>query len=242
MEGNFHVRFLGGKGRGNPLDPADKIHTKNERVIHTEIQVKSIPEMIQRSLYYQSKMVTEQIGRRDKYLLIKKVVSIIITDYALPQLSGSGRYHHQFRYRTGDGIGLTDLVEINTLELTKLPHETDKTKLYDWMRFMETNDEEELKMLATKGPELKKAANRRRKSSGNMGRNREIGKVIAQAYDVAPQCAPAASFCALPGVALPVRLPVAPYCPFLKKLQIHGNFRQKMCDKNIFFFNFILTF
>ena len=52
---------------------------------------------------------------------------------------------------------MTNLAEINTLELSKLPHETDTTELWNWMRFMETNNEEELKMLATKGPELKKA-------------------------------------------------------------------------------------
>jgi predicted transposase/invertase (TIGR01784 family) len=111
--------------------------------------------MDERTLYYQSKMVTEQIGSGQNYPRIKKVVSIIITDYA--HVSGSVRYHHQFRYRTGDGIELTDLVEINTLELAKLPRETDKTDLWNWMRFMETTDKEELNMLATKSPELKKA-------------------------------------------------------------------------------------
>jgi predicted transposase/invertase (TIGR01784 family) len=134
-----------------------KIHTKSGQVIHTEIQITPIPEMDERTLYYQSKMVTEQIGSGQDYSQIKKVVSIIITDYALKQLSGSGRYHHQFRYRTDDGIELTDLAEINTLELSKLPDETDRTELWNWMRFMATKNEEELNMLATKSPELKKA-------------------------------------------------------------------------------------
>ena len=49
------------------------------------------------------------------------------------------------------------MAEINTLEFAKLPVETDNTDLWNWMRFMETKDEEELKMLATKSPELKKA-------------------------------------------------------------------------------------
>ena len=134
-----------------------KIHTKSGQVVHTEIQVDPIPEMDQRTLYYQSKMVTKQLGSGQEFSRIKKVVSIIITEYAHSRLSGSGRYHHQFRYRTGDGIELTDLAEINTLELSKLPREADKTELWNWMRFIETDDEEELKMLATKSPELKKA-------------------------------------------------------------------------------------
>jgi len=103
-----------------------KINTKSGRVIDIEIQVNPIDEMNERFLYYQSKMVTEQIGSGDEYLQIKKVVSIIITAYA--HVSGSGRYHHQFRYRTGDGIELTDLAEIDTLELAKLLSETRQIK------------------------------------------------------------------------------------------------------------------
>jgi len=132
-----------------------KIHTKSGRVIDTEIQVDPVDEMNERFLYYQSKMVTEQIGSGQEYSQIKKVISIIITGYA--HVAGSGRYHHQFRYRTGDGIELTDLAEINTLELAKLPGETDRTELWNWMRFIGSNDEEELKMLETKSVELKKA-------------------------------------------------------------------------------------
>jgi len=132
-----------------------KIHTKSGKVVHTEIQVDPIREMDERVIYYQSKLVTEQIGSGQNYMAIKKAVSIIITDYKL--LPGSEMYHHQFRYRTKDNVELTDLVEINTLELCKLPQETDKTELWNWMRFIETNNEEELKMLATKNPELKKA-------------------------------------------------------------------------------------
>ena len=88
-----------------------------------------------------AKMLTEQLKRGRKYSLIKKVVSIIITGYPLTQLAGSGRYHHQFRYRTGDGIEFTDLVEVNTLELPKLPRKTDNTDLWNWI----TNEERRMK-------------------------------------------------------------------------------------------------
>ena len=132
-----------------------KIHTKSGNVVHIEIQVDPVREMGERVVYYQSKLVTEQIAGGQDYAVIRKAVSIIIADYAL--LPGSGRYHHQFRYRTRDGVEFTDLVEINTLELSKLPREADRTELWNWMRFIGSNDEEELKMLATKSPELKKA-------------------------------------------------------------------------------------
>ena len=38
-----------------------KLMTKSGYALHIEIQVAGIPEMIQRTVFYQSKMVTEQI-------------------------------------------------------------------------------------------------------------------------------------------------------------------------------------
>jgi predicted transposase/invertase (TIGR01784 family) len=51
----------------------------------------------------------------------------------------------------------TDLVEINTLELTKLPEKSDGSKLWSWTKFIQSNDEEVLDTLAEKSPQMKKA-------------------------------------------------------------------------------------
>ena len=72
----------------------------------------------------------------------------------LPNAKG---YHHQFRYRTIEGIEFADLVEINTLELRKLPSITDDTDLWDWTKFIKSNDEEEMDMLAEKSPLIGRA-------------------------------------------------------------------------------------
>ena len=132
-----------------------KVHTKNGRVIHVEVQLWFIPEMKERSVYYQSKMVTEQMSSGQDYSIIKKVVSIMITDYDL--VPENNRYHNQFRYRTEDGVEFTSLTEINTLELSKLPQETDSSKLWYWMKFIQSDDREVLDMLAEKSPQIKKA-------------------------------------------------------------------------------------
>ena len=96
-----------------------KVHTKSGNVIHVEVQLLIIPEMIERSIYYQSKMVTEQLSSGKNYRMLKRVVSIIITDF--PLVRGNEHYHNQFRYRSDkDGVEFTDLVEINVLELPKL--------------------------------------------------------------------------------------------------------------------------
>jgi predicted transposase/invertase (TIGR01784 family) len=50
---------------------------------------------------------------------------------------------------------LSDLIEIHTLELEKLPETEDGTKLYDWAKFIDAETEEELDMLATRNPEFR---------------------------------------------------------------------------------------
>jgi len=132
-----------------------KVHTKSGIVINVEIQVIPIPEMKHRSIYFMSKMVTEQMTAGRNHSDIKKSICIIITTHTF--VPENGRYHNQFRYRTEDGIEFTDLTEFNTLELNKLPSDTDSTNLWYWMKFIKSDNEEDLDMLAGRSPEMKKA-------------------------------------------------------------------------------------
>jgi len=142
-----------------------KVHTKNKNVIQVEIQVKSIPDMKPRAAYSQSKMVTEQISSGQNWSVIKRVVSIVITNY--PLITENNKYHNQFRYRSLDGTEFTDLMEINTLELNKIPPETDNTELWPWVKFIKSDDEGVLDMIAEKSPEIKKAVGVLRELSAN---------------------------------------------------------------------------
>ena len=133
-----------------------KVHTKNGNIIHVEIQVLSIPEMKHRSVYFMSKMVTEQMIAGKNHSDIKRVVSIIITNYTL--VTENEYYHNQFRYRSDkDGTEFTNLTEINTLELSKLPQDEDNSELWYWMKFIKSDDEEVLNMLAQRSPQMSKA-------------------------------------------------------------------------------------
>ena len=133
-----------------------KVHTKNGNIIHVEIQVWPIPEMKHRSVYFMSKMVTGQMTAGKNHSDIKRVVSIIITNYTL--VTENDYYHNQFRYRSDkDGTEFTNLTEINTLELSKLPQDTDGSELWYWMKFIKSDDEEVLNMLAQRNPQMSKA-------------------------------------------------------------------------------------
>lgn len=56
-----------------------------------------------------------------------------------------------------DGNEFTNLLEVDTLELSKLPQKDDNTELWSWLKFLKSENEEEFEMIETKSPELKKA-------------------------------------------------------------------------------------
>ena len=143
-----------------------KLHTKSKKTIHIEIQLKVTAGLVNRIIYYGSKLITEQIGDKGKYANINKVISIIITDESL--FKDSPKYHHRFYICEPEtGVVLSDLVEYHTLELEKLPDNEDGTKLYDWAKFIAAETEEELDMLAERNPEVGRAVVKLRELSAD---------------------------------------------------------------------------
>jgi predicted transposase/invertase (TIGR01784 family) len=133
-----------------------KIKTKSKKIIDIEIQIKPSKELKHRVIFYTSKMVAEQVGSGEAYQQIKRVISIIITDFTL--ITESPKYHHRFvLFDTESCIEFTDIIEVNTLELKKLPEMEDGTKLWNWLKFLSAERKEELEMLAEKSPLVKKA-------------------------------------------------------------------------------------
>jgi len=136
-----------------------RVRTVTGKTIHVEIQIAELPQMRERIVFYDAKMITEQIGKGDEYESIKQVISIIITDYELIQ--NSSGYHHRFTfYDEQNNIELTDIIEIHTLELGKIPDTNDNRPLYDWMRFLNAKGESELAEIIERNPIIKKATAR----------------------------------------------------------------------------------
>ena len=94
------------------------------------------------------------------------MISIVITEEKL--IAGSPKYHHRFTlYDAEAGVELSDIIEIHTLELGKLPEGADGTELYDWAKFIDAETEEELKMVAERNPQIGNAAVRLRELSAD---------------------------------------------------------------------------
>ncbi len=133
------------------------VHTKHNAV-DVEVQVRRSPVIEQRIVVYLSNMVKDQTANGVKYSDLKKNVSILIA--AEHNLNDNDKYFHKYTLRDrGNNSEFTGLLEVDLLELKKLPKNADNTQLWNWLEFIKTNSREEMEELADKNPEIKKAYN-----------------------------------------------------------------------------------
>jgi len=143
------------KYKGDKLAILDvKVKTATGKLINIEIQVQVTSEMRERIVFYNAKMMSEQLGSGNSYDTIKKTVSIVVAGEKF--IHEHEQYHDKFTiYSSATNTEFTDIVEIHTLELSKLPKESDGTDLWDWMEFINADSEEDLAVLAQKRPQMK---------------------------------------------------------------------------------------
>ena len=155
---------------GDKLSVIDvKLYTKSHKIIHIEIQLQVSESFKKRIMFYTSKLITEQLGGggdNEDYDKIQNVISIVITDE--PLIKESKKYKHRFTlYDHEAGVEFSDLVEVHTVELKKLPKDADGTMLYDWAQFIAAETEEELDMIAERNPEFGRAVIKLREMSAD---------------------------------------------------------------------------
>ncbi|MDR2031582.1 MAG: Rpn family recombination-promoting nuclease/putative transposase [Azoarcus sp.] len=130
-----------------------KVTTAQGNIVDIEVQLNSTPEMRERALFYLSRMVTEQVKRGEDYRRIKRVICILILAYE--EIHDSLRYHNRYWFHDPDSGSLfSKAMEVDTLELSKLPESGDETKLCAWLEFIRATKEEEFDMLAQRDPDI----------------------------------------------------------------------------------------
>jgi predicted transposase/invertase (TIGR01784 family) len=136
-----------------------KVFTTNKKIIDVEIQVEPEAAFRERIVTYLSRMISSQTVKGADYTVIEKVISIVIADYIL--ISENDEYHNRFHlYDPRTKTEFTDIIEINTLELKKLPKKDDLSDLWDWMKFVNAKEEKdmaELETIAETNPQIRKA-------------------------------------------------------------------------------------
>jgi predicted transposase/invertase (TIGR01784 family) len=94
-------------------------------------------------------MYTEQISSGLDYWKLQRAISILIADFRL--IKENGRPHHKFLFRDQEAkVNIPESLEIRTLELPKLPRESDGTRLWLWMRFLSSKTAAEFEEIAGK--------------------------------------------------------------------------------------------
>ena len=143
----------------------------SDQEVDIEIQLSELRVWADRSLFYLSKMFTEQIRLGESYRVIKKCVGISILDFVLfkdvaqkggePQ--GDAGFYSCFHIREDSRHFIyTDKMEFHVIELPKLPQEVREgcSDIELWARFINAEKKEVFDMLAKNDPYIGSAYQR----------------------------------------------------------------------------------
>ena len=149
-----------------------RILMNNDTEIDTEINLSELKVWADRSLFYISKMYTEQIQQGQQYDVFKKCVSISILDFILfeepkniseqPNPPSHTNFYSCFHiWEDNSHFLFTDKMEFHVIELPKLPPElkdnVENDKVFLWAKFISSEKKEDFDMIAQKDPYIKSA-------------------------------------------------------------------------------------
>ncbi|UTC74983.1 PD-(D/E)XK nuclease family transposase [Treponema sp. OMZ 792] len=139
-----------------------KLRLKNSTIIDIEIQNRWNSEFAQRTIFYWAKMYTENLKTGEVYTKQPKCITINIVGEGFNLNNLIHSEYNVVEKHINDK--LSDELEIHFLNLAKVKEqeenkETDKKKkkLYNWLKFIETDEEEVRTMLAQESAMMRKA-------------------------------------------------------------------------------------
>ena len=133
-----------------------KATTSNEEIINIEIQLKNEYNMIKRSLYYWSKLYSEQLNEGEDYSILKRTICINILNFKYLK---TRKFHSSYRLKEiYSNEELTDFAEIHFIEIPKLEEGTDeKDMLANWIEFLKDPESEKVRSLEMTIVEIRQA-------------------------------------------------------------------------------------
>ncbi|CDC31467.1 uncharacterized protein BN685_00547 [Clostridium sp. CAG:508] len=125
-----------------------------------EMQLIDKNNIIERMLYYWSKMYTRQIKAGDDYNKLEKTIVILIADFNIKGLE-EVEYHSTWKIIETNNVKkliLTDKFELDIIELLKIKgRENEKDQLLDWLIFLENPESERVIRKMEENENLKEA-------------------------------------------------------------------------------------
>jgi len=133
-----------------------KATTSNNEIINIEIQLKNEYNMIKRSLYYWSKLYSEQLNEGEDYSVLKRTICINILNFKYLK---TRMFHSVYRMKEiHTNEELSDIQEIHFIEIPKLEDGSDeKDMLVAWIEFLKNPESEKVRSLEMSVDEIREA-------------------------------------------------------------------------------------
>ena len=132
----------------------------DKEICNIEMQIVDKKNIIERLLYYWSRLYSRQLKAGNDYKTLEKVIIILIADFEIEELRGLD-YHIVWKImetQSGKRIVLTEKLELDIIELPKIiGKEEDKSNLLDWLYFLENPKSERVAKNMEENEELKEA-------------------------------------------------------------------------------------
>ncbi|UTC97638.1 PD-(D/E)XK nuclease family transposase [Treponema denticola] len=139
-----------------------KLCLKNNTIIDIEIQNRWNSEFVQRTIFYWAKMYTENLKTSEVYTKLPKCITINIVGEGFDLNNLIHSEYNVIEKHINDR--LSDELEIHFLNLAKVKEQQEsfeqdekKKKLYNWLKFIKTDNPEVRKMLAESSEMMAKA-------------------------------------------------------------------------------------
>jgi len=129
-------------------------------ICNIELQIVDKKNIIERILYYWSRLYSRQIKSGEDYKILQKAIVILITDFKIENLEELD-YHSRWKImedKQGKKIILTQKLEIDIIELPKIiGKEKEQDNLLDWLYFLENPKSERVTKKMNENENLKEA-------------------------------------------------------------------------------------
>lgn len=133
-----------------------------------EMQLIDKNNIIERMLYYWSKIYTKQIKAGEDYNKLEKTIVTLIADFNIKGLE-EVTYHSTWKIMETNyakKLILTDKLELDIIELSKIKgRENEKDQLLDWLIFLENPESERVTLKMEENENLKDAVEKLNKIS-----------------------------------------------------------------------------
>ena len=131
-----------------------------DEICNIELQIVDKKNIIERILYYWSRLYSRQIKSGEYYKILQKAIVILITDFKIENLEELD-YHSRWKImedKQGKKIILTQKLEIDIIELPKIiGKEKEQDNLLDWLYFLENPKSERVTEKMKENENLKEA-------------------------------------------------------------------------------------